>query len=109
LQDSIIACGNYIVFRIGSQDADVMAPELGIENARTLSETSNFAAWTKLLVGGNPTDAFYMDTQQPELPAQGRAAAVIAHTRARHTRERAAVERMIARQLVDRSMHSDAP
>jgi hypothetical protein len=100
LQDAIIAnCGNYVVFRIGSQDAEPMAAELGIENARTLSDTSNFSAWVKLLVSGNPTEAFYMDSQLPDPPAQGRLAAVIAHTRARHTRERAAVERMITRQL----------
>jgi hypothetical protein len=102
LQDSIIAnCGNYITFRIGSQDAGIMGAELGIENARTLSDTGNFSAWVKLLLGGNPTDAFYLDTQLPDPPAEGRAAAVIAHTRARHTRERAAVERMIVRQLED--------
>jgi hypothetical protein len=76
-----------------------MAAELGIENARTLSDTSNFSAWAKLLAGGNPTEPFYLNTHPPEPPAQGRAGAVIAHTRARHTRERAAVEQMITRQL----------
>ena len=92
-------CGNFAVFRIGAQDADVMAAELGIENARTLSDTSNFAAWAKLLQYGNPTDAFVLQTQVPVPPAKRRARAVIAHTQARHTRERAAVERMILRQL----------
>jgi hypothetical protein len=100
LQDAIIAnCGNYIVFRIGAQDTNVMAAELGIDNARTLSDTSNFSAWAKLLSGGNPTEPFYLNTHRPEPPAQGRMNAVIAHTRARHTRERAAVDRMIVRQL----------
>jgi hypothetical protein len=100
LQDSIMAnCSNQVVFRIGAHDTDVMAAELGIENARTLSDTSNFSAWAKLLVGGNPTEAFYLETQPPDPPAHGRADAVIAHTRARHTRDRAAVERMIMRQL----------
>lgn len=100
LQDAIIAnCGNYLVFRIGAQDANVMAAELGIENARTLSDTSNFCAWIKLLKNGNPTDAFFLETRVPEAPAQKRAAAVIAHTRARHTRHRTAVERSINRWL----------
>ena len=100
LQDSVIAnCGNYIVFRIGAQDAEVMAAELGIENVHTLCDTRNFSAWVKLLQDGNPTDAFPLETSMPEAPEQGRAAAVIAHTRARHTRDRAVVERMIARQL----------
>jgi hypothetical protein len=100
LQDAIIAnCGGYIVFRIGAQDTEIMAAELGIENARTLSDTSNFSAWVKMLMNGNPTEAFYMDTHPPDPPAADRAAAVTAHTRARHTRERATVERMITRQL----------
>ncbi|MGE3702643.1 MAG: type IV secretory system conjugative DNA transfer family protein [Hyphomicrobiaceae bacterium] len=100
LQDSVIAnCGNYVVFRIGAQDASVMGAELDIENSRTLCDTSNFAAWAKLLEHGNPTQAFPMETALPEPPAHGRTAAVIAHTRARHTRGRIIVERMIARQL----------
>lgn len=100
LQDAVIAnCGNFAVFRIGAQDADVMAAELGIDNARTLSDTSNFSAWVKLLQYGNPTDAFSLQTQVPRPPAEGRARAVTAHTRARHTRERASVEKMILRQL----------
>ena len=102
LQDSIIAnCGNYIVFRIGAQDAEIMAAELGIDNTRALSDARNFTAWAKLLQAGNPTDAFMLDTALPEPPERGRAAAVLAHTRARHTRVRAAVERMIARQQTD--------
>ncbi|MGE3702245.1 MAG: type IV secretory system conjugative DNA transfer family protein [Hyphomicrobiaceae bacterium] len=100
LQDSVIAnCGNYVVFRIGAHDAEMMAAELDIENARALCDTSNFAAWAKLLENGNPTQAFPLETALPEPPALGRAAAVVAHTRARHTRARAAVERMTSRQL----------
>jgi hypothetical protein len=102
LQDAIIAnCGNYVVFRIGSQDATMMAAELGIDNARTLSDTSNFSAWAKLLVGGNPTEAFLLDTEVPDPPQRGRIAKEVAHTRARHTRDRVLVEEMIERQLAE--------
>jgi hypothetical protein len=100
MQDSVIAnCGNFIVFRIGAQDARVLGPELGIENAITLSDTRNFSAWCKLLQDGNPTDPFLLENTLPEPSAASRAAAVIAHTRARHTRPRWQVERMIMRQL----------
>jgi hypothetical protein len=89
LQDAIIAnCGSYIVFRVGSQDAPLLAAELGIDNARTLSDTAYFSAWTRLLRDGTPTDAILMETAFPEPPAYGRGPAVIAHTRARHTRTR---------------------
>lgn len=100
LQQAILAnCGSFIVFRIGSNDSKIMAAELGIENAQTLSDTANFSAWVKLLQNGVPTDPFLMTTRVPEPPEKGRGAAVRAHTRARHTRSRMAVERSILAQL----------
>jgi hypothetical protein len=100
LQDSIIAnCGNFIVFRIGAHDAEIMSAELGIDNARALSDARNFTAWAKLLQYGNPTDAFALDTHLPQPLVSERGVGVIAHTRARHTRDRSAVERIIQQQL----------
>jgi hypothetical protein len=100
LQQAILAnCGSFIVFRVGAYDAKVMAAELGIENAQALSDTGNFQAWVKLLQNGVPTDAFLMCTRMPDLPEQGRAAAVRAHTRARHTRERRRVEESVREQM----------
>jgi uncharacterized protein YegL len=77
----------------------MLAAELDIENHATLSSTSNYQAWVKLLQDGAPTDAFLMETVLAEPPVRGRKAAVVAHTRARHTRTRAAVEASIARQM----------
>jgi hypothetical protein len=103
LHDAIIAnCGNYAVFRIGAQNVDVMAAELGIQNARTLWATRATSRPRRSSCStAIPTDAFLVQTDGPKPPAEGRAGAVIAYTRAQHTRERADVERMIVRQLGD--------
>jgi hypothetical protein len=92
-------CGTTICFRVGADDARVLAAELDIENHTALSNTVNFTAWTRMLHDGAPTDPFLLQTEESEPPERGRASAVIAHTRARHTRERATVERDIAKQL----------
>jgi hypothetical protein len=100
LQQAILAnCGSFIVFRVGAYDAKIMAAELGIENEQALSDTPNFKAWVKLLQSGVPSDAFLMDTRVPVPPEKGRAAAVRAHTRARHTRERWRVEESVREQM----------
>lgn len=102
VKDAIIHnCGSFIVFRIGGQDAKVMADELDIDNERTLSDTRNFSAWARLLLDGNPSDALYLETVVTDPPAIDRARQVIAHTRARHTRERASVEQSIVHQMRD--------
>ena len=100
VKDAILHnCGSFIVFRTGGQDAKIMADELGIDNARTLSDTQNFCAWARLLRDGNPTDPIYLTTAITDPPHVNRADKVIAHTRARHTRERARVEQSIVHQM----------
>ncbi len=91
-------CGSLVAFRIGAEDAQTMAAELDIENHRILSDTPNFRAWARLLHQGNPTNAIMLQTVLPEAPANGRLAAVIAHTRARHTRSRDSVEALVLKQ-----------
>lgn len=92
-------CGTTICFRVGAEDARVLARELDIDNSSALSNAANFTAWTRMLKDGAPTDPFLLETIETGPPDSGRAAAVIAHTRARHTRERASVQRQIAGQL----------
>ena len=87
--------GSLIAFRIGAEDAEVLAPELGIEHALTLTDTANFSAWAKLMSRNAPTDAMPIRTLLPEPPFSGRAQAVIARTRARYTRPRKQIEKAI--------------
>ena len=88
--------GSIVVFRVGAEDAEVMAAELGIAHALTLTDTMNFSAWAKLVRNDSPTDPFPMKMILPEPEFSGRAQAVIARTRARYTRPRKLVEQAIA-------------
>ncbi|MGH8335745.1 MAG: TraM recognition domain-containing protein, partial [Gammaproteobacteria bacterium] len=88
--------GSLIAFRIGAEDAEVLAPELGIASPSALCELSNYQAWARLIHDGNPTDPFRLNTAYPRLDF-GRADAVVSRTRARYTRPRAKVEAEIDR------------
>jgi hypothetical protein len=96
LRQAVIGnAGTLIAFRIGAEDAPLIADELGIPNHNALAETSNFAAWIKLMYNDSPTDARYMRTLPPPSTTSGRLPAIQARTRARHTRPREYVERQI--------------
>jgi hypothetical protein len=84
-----------MVFRTGSEDAQLLAAELGIENHRTLRDTPNFRAWTKHLVDGMPSEPHVAFTELPTLTG-GRLAKVIRHTLSAHARPRLSIEQKIA-------------
>lgn len=99
LRQAVIGnAGSMVAFRIGAEDAPLIANELGIEHQATLTDTPNFSAWTKLSRSGVPVDARAIDTLPPS-PAAGAFASVVARTRARHTRPREHVECLITRFL----------
>jgi hypothetical protein len=89
--------GSLVAFRVGAEDAEKFAAELGIESPSALTDLANFTAWAKLMRDGNPSDPIRIDTAFPDTERPGRARAIIARTRARHARPRASVEDKIAR------------
>jgi hypothetical protein len=91
--------GTLIAFRLGAEDAPLIADELGHHNPEVLTDTPNFAAWIKLMYGGGPTGARYMKTLPPPSTASGRLPAIQARTRAQHARPREHVEQQIGRFL----------
>jgi hypothetical protein len=101
LRQAVIGnAGTIVAFRVGAEDAPLIADELGHRNQGALTETPNFSAWIKLMYNGSPTDARYMDTTSPvQTATSGRLPAIQARTRARHTRARDHVERDIKRFL----------
>lgn len=100
LRQAVIGnAGSIAAFRIGAEDAPLIANELGIQSPSALTDTANFSAWIKLMREGVPTDAQLMATLPPESAAAGRFAAVRARTRARYARPRNAVEERIGRFL----------
>lgn len=100
LRQAVIGnAGSIVAFRIGAEDAPIIASELGIENHAALTETANFAAWCKLMRGGSPADPRPIWTLPPYRRDRGTLERVLARTRARYARPRQVVEERIARFL----------
>jgi len=104
LRQAVIGnAGSLVAFRVGAEDAPLLAAELGIETASTLCDTSNFSAWIKLMHGGLPSDARPIATLPSQPDFADRFEAVRARSRARYARPRPLVEAKIARFLASRT------
>lgn len=100
LRDAVLGnVGSLVAFRVGADDAKKIAVEIGIENPDALSSLPNFTTWAMIMRDGSPAGTRRIVTEQPEPTAHRRAAAVIAHTRARHARTRSSVEPKIEKFL----------
>ena len=98
-----------LVFRVGAEDAPLLTRELDIDlepdpsdmdhDTCSPTNTPNFSAWTKLIVGGAPAEARRLLTEPAEPSTHGRLQAVRNHTRARHMRSREWIEDRINRFL----------
>jgi hypothetical protein len=86
--------GTIVAFRIGAQDAPMIAAELGMQSPRALRETNNFHAWMRLMRGDAPLEPRLIRTLAPPPPGT-RFDRVVAHARARHMIPRALVEARI--------------
>ena len=103
LRQAVIGnAGSIVAFRIGAEDAPLIANELGIENQLTLTDTPNFSAWAKLVRNGVPSEPRPIDTLPPEPASTGRLQAVRNRTRARYARPRQVIEDKITRFLAQR-------
>jgi hypothetical protein len=87
--------GTLVAFRLGAIDAPIVAAQLGMDNPRTLSETSNLRAWVRLMRDGAPMEPHYLAMQPQSEPPPSRLHRVIARTRARHALPRPTVEARI--------------
>jgi hypothetical protein len=96
LRQAVIGnAGSIVAFRIGAEDAPLIAQELGVQSQSALTDTSNFSAWIKLVRDGVPTDARSIDTLPPDRIGVGSLERVRNRTRARYARPRAVVEKKI--------------
>ncbi len=91
--------GSILAFRLGAEDAPLIAAELGIDSASALTDTANYAAWAKLTRNGVPDEPRHLNMLLPDVPTTGSLAAVRNRTWARYTRPRQGVEAKIARFL----------
>jgi hypothetical protein len=91
--------GSMLVFRVGAEDAPLLARELGLESPSAVTETGNYHAWGKLLHDGLPLDPHPIATLPATLTATASFDAVCNRSRARHSRPRKLVENKIIRFL----------
>jgi energy-coupling factor transporter ATP-binding protein EcfA2 len=107
LRQAVIGnAGSVVVFRVGAEDAPLLASELGVASPSALTEAANFSAWAKMMQDDSPTEARRFETIVPGPMAGGRLEQVRARTRARHARPRALVEDRIER-FISRSGGKD--
>lgn len=88
--------GTIVAFRVGALDAPMIAAELGMEDARTLRETSNYHAWLRLMYDGMPREPHFISTLPPSPPAGDRFGRVVDRSRSRHGVPRSRVNSRIA-------------
>lgn len=86
--------GTIVAFRVGAQDAPMLAAELGLQNHRALRETNNFHAWLRLMRDGSPNQARLIQTLPP-LPPGRRFNQMVALAHARYMLPRPLVEARI--------------
>jgi hypothetical protein len=87
--------GVMTAFRVGAEDAPIIAAELGLGTPTALTDLSNFRAWTRK---GGPYNAEQIETEPPRSTAN-RLAAVKRFTQASYTRPKRLVETEIDRFL----------
>lgn len=86
--------GTIIAFRVGAQDAALLADELNLKNRNMLAQTDNFQAWARVMRKGIPSDARLIHMAPP--PETGRRfEPVFAASRSRHMVPRTKVEKAI--------------
>lgn len=91
--------GSVIVFRVGAEDAPLLAAELGVPNPTALTDIANFTAWSKVMQNDLPIEAHHIQMLPAQNTVAARLTAIRNRTRARHARPREAVENRIARFL----------
>ena len=98
LRDAVFGnTGSIVCFRVGAQDAPVLARQLDLANEAALKDLPNHRARVSVLDDGVPTQAFRMDCFPPPEPFHDRAARLKSHSTLRFGRDRQNIEAHIAK------------
>ena len=66
LRDAVFGnIGSLLAFRVGAEDADLLARKLELTRRAALSELPNFAAWGSVLINGAPSEALRLTAYPP--------------------------------------------
>lgn len=91
--------GSMIACRVGANDAQLVADQIGLGAADALMDLPNFTAWSRLLHDGTPTSALRLDLYDAPKSVRAGSKQLIRTSRERFGRPRATVEKKIARFL----------
>ncbi len=98
LRDAVFGnVGSLLAFRVGAQDAPILARQLDIANEAALKEASNYVARASILSDGVPSGPFHLSCFPPPEPLHSRALRLKAHSRLRFGRDRHIIDAHIAR------------
>lgn len=96
--------GSIVSFRVGSQDASVLAQEFEpVFTANDLVNLDNYHIYVKMAIDGVTSPAFSAVTLPPHQPALGNREQVVEASRKKHARNRGEVEEQIRRSVEDDS------
>ena len=91
--------GSFIAFRVGAEDAPLVANHLGLNSVSAVQDLANFQAYGRFLIGNSPSAPTRLDLYPPPEPVNRRVDRLIANSRVRFGRDRHQVEDRIARFL----------
>jgi len=99
IRDAILGnVGSIVAFRVGDQDAEYLARELGGGFSRSaFTSLGNYSFATKLLVEGEHGDPVLGATDLPDFPRFGRHDAIVRHCRQKYATPRSIVEDRLRR------------
>ncbi len=97
LRDAVFGnVGSIVCFRVGAEDAPLLARQLDIANPAALKGQANHKATASILEDGVPTRSFGLDCYPPPLPFHTRAERLKRHSSLRFGHERQRVETHIS-------------
>ena len=91
--------GSFIAFRVGAEDAPLVADHLGLGNPTAVQDLSNFQAYGRFLIENTPTSATHLSLYESPESVNARPHKLVANSRIRFGRDRRVVENRIARFL----------
>ena len=89
--------GSFIAFRVGAEDAELVAHHLGLGSVSAVQDLSNFQAYGRFLIGNAPSAPTRLDLYPPPEPSHPHPERLIANSRIRFGRDRREIEDRIVR------------
>jgi hypothetical protein len=94
--DTVLAnCGTFLSFRLGPDDARLMARTFDVQSPQAFQNLPNFQAWLRPLINGVPGSALRLSTQPPPRPLHDDAQLLIHQSRRRYGTDYKVIEQHV--------------